>query len=384
MGALVFLKPIFDMFYAYQVLDYALLLLSIVLFLMALQRIGRHVYSIDLCVLLIMGTLTGTFLRTASGFSVYVKMVSAYMMYFIGRGFFAGKEKCKRYLLISQIIVICANFAWFAMGKGFVIWGNANTFKGLYFYKTDLAIAMVQALCTVLYFARGWGVRFATICATASMIVLSNSRAAIIIFLMVLLLYALYKWEHITGKRLIVDTKLILGGGTAVFAMLLLTVGILSLPIFDSRDFITFDLKNLFSTSNLQGRDNVWAGILTKFNAANTFEKFFGIDFVSDVWTSLKEETFDSHNSYIKIMYSTGYVGLSLFVLFAILYIRRLNKVNDRSLSYFSLTCSAVFLLQSISQASIAFTQMTWIWMLFVGISVSESVNSSALHDREK
>ena len=376
----IFLKPIVDLFYSLAVLDYAMLLMLIVYFPFAVKKLGTRVLRIDICVMLLIAISTATFLRTFSGVNVYLKIVTGYMMYFLGRGFAKQLRETKTALVRAQIIVLAVNLICLLVGNGFTIWGNAKTFRGLYFYKSDLAIAMIQACSAVLFFSSNPFYKLAATLAAGIMILLANSRAAIIIYMVVLLVYFLFRRERVTKKRFEIRLKTIVLSALLVFTALVLTVAIISLPIFENMNFISFDLTNLFSTSNLQGRDNVWKGIFAVFNEAGTLQKLFGVDYVSDVYVSPVGATFDSHNSYVKLLFSTGYVGLGLYLVFLIFYVKHLNRLNDRALFYFCLSSLGVFLLQSISQASIAFTQMTWIWMYFAGVSVTAGLTGRAQH----
>ena len=160
--------------------------------------------------------------------------------------------------------------------------------------------------------------------------------------------------------------------GVALIAGIFLIIYILSLPVFEQFHYINFhvsSISDIFGASNTQGRNVVWSNILYNWRQAPLLSRWFGVDFVTDHW-----KEFDSHNSYIKILYSTGIAGITVFIAFIFDILRKLNGVRDRSLFYFTLASMMIFVIQSMSQASIDFTQMTWIFMFFTGCSMSQAM----------
>lgn len=368
---MIFFKPIADMFYSLAILDYAMMAVALVFFLLSFRKI--RVYHVEDClVFAFMILLCSTLIRSRSGFNHFIKMLSAFMLYFIGRGFYKDVPKAEKGLVAGNYVVLLTNLAMFVLGIGFVVWGNARTFRGSYFYKTDFSIAMVYVIASFLFLQNPpklmalaeWAV-------ILFLVVLSNTRAALLILVLVFGLWILYLRERETKKSMKITLKYALAVLVGVFAAIFIVMKILSLPMFENYHFITFrfnKLSDLLNASNTQGRNVIWANLLETYRHASWTEHAIGIDFISDVWNG-----YDAHNAYLKILFSTGYIGLGTFVAFILVYVSRMNRLTDRSLFYFNLSILLTFLMQSMSQVSIDFTQMTWVFMFFAGAAVSES-----------
>ena len=119
-----------------------------------------------------------------SYFSLYCKLVSPFFLYFWGRLFCSiSFYACCSFLKYGYIVVFIINIIFFY--KGFQIWGDANTFSGLFYYKTDMALSIV-ALLTFILVSPNFKF-FSFIGATSILIllfvlILSNSRISYFVF----------------------------------------------------------------------------------------------------------------------------------------------------------------------------------------------------------
>ena len=359
------------MFYQYQILDYMLMAAAVVAFLYYGSKI-KKLYTVDCLAFLFVVLLTCTLIRTETGFTHFVKMASAFMLYFIGRGFDSDIHKVESSLLKANVIVVFVNTMMFIAGEGFLQWGSARTFRGMYFYKSDFSIAMIYAIAAFC-FLRKHDLKFQIPCwvLISFLVLMSNTRIALIILVLVFGLWLLYLFERKTNKLIRINLFYVVFSLLTVFAAVFLLRRILNLSAFSQYHFLNFEFESLsdvMNSQNTQGRNEVWEIILNKYKEADPFKQAFGIDFISDRW-----KIFDSHNGYLKILFCTGYVGLTTFILFVLCYITHLNKLGDRSLFYYNLSLIVTFLSQSISQSSIDFTQMTWVLFFFMGYVVSKS-----------
>lgn len=363
------------MFYAISYLDYALMAAATVFFLFGVRKL-KKLYMVDYFAFAFMALLCLTMIRTGTGINQFIKMLSGFMLYFIGRAYYKEIRRVEKSLIMANYIVVATNLAMFVMGAGFVVWGSASTFRGMYYYKTDFSIAMIYAISAFAFLQNPprsilcieWAV-------IAYLILRSNTRAALLILILVFGLWFLYQYEKNNHKPLKINLKYAVLIVISLVAALFIVVRVLSLSVFDDYHFISFNfstISDLLNTSNTQGRNVIWNNLLRNFREASWIQKLIGIDFVSDYWNGL-----DAHNAYLKILFSTGILGLLIFFGFVGTYIRRLNKLKDRSLFYFNLSILLTFMLQSISQSSIAYTQMTWVFLCFSGMAVTESYNKT-------
>lgn len=378
MAYLIFAKTIADMFYAFSWLDYLLMGVAVIFFILSFRK-HKDFHTEDFFAFVFMALLCLTMVRTGTGFNHFVKMLSGFMLYFIGRGYYSEVQPAEKALVVGNYIVVLTNLAMFLLGIGFVTWGSASTFRGIYYYKTDFSIAMIYALSAFMFF-RNTQLGFAVIewVVISYLILRSNTRAAMLILVLVFGLWILYLHERKTQKPVRINIKYVIGIALGLVVALFLVVRVLSLPVFAQYHFISFNfnsLSDLFNTSNTQGRNIIWDSLLMNYRRAGWLKRAIGIDFISDSWNGL-----DAHNAYLKILFSTGYIGLAAFLGFLVFYIRRLNRLKDRSLFYFNLSILITFIVQSMTQSSIDFTQMTWVFLFFAGAAVSESYQ----HDTEE
>ena len=89
MTVFLFLKQIVDLLYPYRWLDY--LMVFLVIFLLAYQillvrpSIQEHFTLSDGIVIFLGGLLTLSFIKNTDGYGIYFKVLSAFLMYFVGR-----------------------------------------------------------------------------------------------------------------------------------------------------------------------------------------------------------------------------------------------------------------------------------------------------------
>lgn len=378
---LLLLKPITDMFYQYQVLDYAMMGLAILALLINVRKI-KHLYWVDLIVLAIVTILSFTLIRSGfSGVVIYIKMISAYLLYFIGRSCGNRLFKERKYLVYAEVIVLLANCFSLVTRSGFQTWGHATTFSGLYFFKTDLALAMVYAVVTLLYLSDfKWIYILVASLLGVIMIFLSNTRMDMVIMLVLLFVYVLYIREKKSRKLLRINMRFVVIGITSLVGGIYIISKILTLPAFRSFNYISFSFNKLFdlyNASNTSGRTVVWDAILRIFNSKPLIQRLIGIDFVSDYYL-----TYDSHNAYIKMMFTGGYICLGLFILLLFMHIAKLNNTKNRNMFYFNLSVLIAFTLQSVSASTVIYTQSTWIFMLFFGAIIT-SWKTVPIEDKE-
>lgn len=378
MALFLFLKIIIDMLYFIPALDYILMIIAILYFIVSIRRI-KSINSTDGFAIAFMLLLCLTMLKNMTGFTNFVKMISGFMLYFIGRGY--SNELCniEKSVVNANKIVLFVNAALLFLGYGLITWGNANTFRGVYYYKTDLAFAMIYTICSFLFFKKQKKkMIIAEWLLILYMIFRSNCRMALMVILLVFVLWLLSIKENISNRRLNINIKIVALSLLVFGGSIFIVSWFSNLPIFSKYNFIGISFtsfSDLFNERNTQGRNVIWRYILDKYNNSDLFERLFGIDFVSDRWNTL-----ESHNSYIKILFSTGITGLIVFLCFIASYVKKLNKVNDRSLFYYNVSILCTFLLQSISQSAIDFTQMTWLFLFFAGCSVSLSEKNMTNH----
>ena len=137
------------------------------------------------------------------------------------------------------------------------------------------------------------------------------------------------------------------------------------------------DSDSLYDNANTQGRNVMWEEIYENFTKSGFFSRLFGVDLISD--TSMG---FDSHNAYVKILYSSGYCGLALFAIISLRLAKVLNRMKNmgqRNLFYLTIGFLTIFYIAGFSASTIVFTQISWFAFFFAGACVSNVSQSKRL-----
>ncbi len=423
---LLFFKPIVDMLWDVAILDYALLVYAIAILAYNLIKrpdVFKRFRLMDYLCFAILFLMVLAFFRNTDGFRVFVKTASQFILFFIGRYCHEETDKCITALRYSSFVVVGVNalvlFIGLFNGLGFQMWGGALTFSGTYFFKTDLALAMTQCLIFILFVKKLRWYNYTLAALASVMIFLSNARISFVIAFMIFGLAFLYKISRFFKRRIrIFDLRLIATMGICV-ALAIASLFVLSklpiaeslghislsvdnsqvqgdLPITDgggntvtdtdgdstvdeeaeSNEFTFATIKNkivslwlkVYTPANTQGRSTIWRYLVEDFSSRDIASKLFGIDFVSDLYEVMPGFFADSHNAYLKTMYSIGIVGLVLFFAFLIIVILKLTYKSQNKIFFIVVQLMCVLLTVSFTTPACQTTQYTWVPMMFLGL----------------
>ncbi|OXX83015.1 hypothetical protein AVM15_13885 [Paraclostridium benzoelyticum] len=207
------------------------------------------------------------------------------------------------------------------------------------------------------------------------MVILSNSRMMSLIYLVVLYIMYLEYREIKTGKRYKFDLKLIIKVGVIfITAIFIYSYLVESIPWFKENGFIGFEINNisdLFDSSNSQGRNEIWSQLSQVFEGFNIREKLIGGSITSDK-AIVNGQLHDSHNTYLKLLFCTGYIGVILFCSLLIISIYYTNHIKDIEFKYTYIMLAITYMISGLSNSNIVFTQQTWIFMFYMGILVNK------------
>lgn len=417
---LLFFKPLVDMFYSVALFDYLILAYAIILLGYTVVKrplILKNLKFIDYLTLVVVFLMFLAFFRNTSGFRIFVKTASQFLLFFIGRFCTEDVKPCIKVLKVSSTIVILANFICFVTGlfngAGFKLWGNALTFCGLYYFKTDLSIAILQSMVFILMSDKLKWYDYALTGVSLVMIFMSNARIGFVIAFMLFGLIVLKNTEHRFKKNIkVFDYRLILTEIACAALSLLVMTSLAKTPLYEKLGFISAKLdpdttqnsdamldinssgtasgsethhdSNIFkriigrvyTSSNTQGRSEIWNMLCRDFTSRSAASQIFGIDFVSDQYEIQPGFFPNAHNSYLKTMYSIGILGLALFVTFMIYLIYEFGRVKNRTLFYVTVQLVCILVISCVSNNSIEYTQFTWLTMFFVGMLFGKSEES--------
>lgn len=371
MTIFLFLKQIVDVLYPYRWLDY--LMVFFVIFLLIYQillvrpSIQEHFTLSDSIILFLSGLLTLSFIKNIDGYGIYFKVLSAFLMYFVGRVYYDRIQECVGALVSSSYIVIYVNFFYRIFHTGFRL-GVQNAGGDLYYYDTDMAFAMILGIVFIGMLGRNTVLKFVTVFLVCPYMVL-NSDAGIqkALLFVVYVLMVIYVVEKGMNKQRAANGMLIVTIGA-----LLAAVGILLLPVFTDFD-VTGMLGALdggiFNRDNMLGRYYGWREIWQYIGKGSLMNRMFGTDLCSE---QLHNSIFSNMGSlYMKCLYSMGYAGILLLVAFVFSIVYYVIKVKDRKTFYITVLLAVMLLATGVTVSSMESTQMSWFPMMFAGMVVS-------------
>lgn len=251
-----------------------------------------------------------------------------------------------------SLATILANAALLPLDRGWVYWGDIRTFKGLYYFKTDLAYSLVFATLGLAAWQRFrltplliLGMSLATV-----QIVLANSRLNYLLFALAVLVIAVkagMRPQTLARNGLIVA----LLAGVAAY-------------LYDPSRLLGFDWFNEGKLT--QGRNQIWdvmvgEGLLNYSAVEWLFGKGLFADLRLFAENVSKGEAHNAHNEWLHLLITQGVFGTALYIL---LWVSLLGYLSARTLEPWSrglpALAIALFLLQSMTAVVSAFATKTW------------------------
>ncbi len=360
----LFAKQLVDMFYQHQILDYIMVVLVFLLLIyqIALVRPNfRKRFMLTDGIIILLGLLlTATFIRSGNGYQIYFKVMSAFLLYFVGRVYYDRIKESYGGLTLAAYLVIYINFFTRLYHFGFAFWKVQNAGGDLYYYDTDMAFAMILAMVFISMFGKNTIFKIITIFIICPyMVFFSDAGIQMALMIAIYTILAIYLVElagrnrKLTGILLVVT---ILG--------LLAIVAVIYMPVlgFDDPELIINLFQgHFFNNSNMYSRYVEWGKILDSCGHEG-ISPFLGSGMGAEIIIQ---------SLYIKIFYSLGYLGLALVVVLITSIMYYVIKVNDRKTFYLAVIMAVLLLGSGVTVNSIESTQMSWFPLLFSGMVIS-------------
>jgi hypothetical protein len=264
-------------------------------------------------------------------------------------------------LVIAAVLTIVVNAALLPFGIGWIQWGAVRTFKGFYFFKTDLAYALVFSVLVLAFFARNrlnlW--LSGLILLAAVQVVLSNSRLNYATLACVVGFVAL-------KQGLSLRFLLRLGVLAGVFGL------IVALVVSPER-LLGFDTTNMRAFS--QGRSDLWASLWAGIRDFSPREWLFGLGYFGDS-KLVAEYNFDgqavhnAHNELLHLVSTQGLIGLAAYVGLWVGMYRMCRPSNAPAWARGTLAMAALlFVLQGMTTVMSPLATKTWpLVMVFLAV----------------
>lgn len=367
MTLFLFLKQIVDMMYQYRILDYIMVIWVVLLLLyqMALVRpnIKKSITCADGIVLLLGALLTVNFIRAQSGYQIYFKVMSAFLMYFVGRIYYDRIRECYGALVTASYFVVYVSLIERFHRFGLALGAVRDAGGGLYFYDTDMAFAMILAMVFIAMFGKNSVFKLITIFVVCPyMVLFSDAGIQAMLMLAVYVVIAIYIMELIFCKKKMFNYLLML-----IILGLTIIVVFIYLPVFgvENTELMTqvFDSRFLNSAS-MNDRYTAWQEALEEIAQSGAIGRIFGVGMGAEITI---------RSLYIKIYYSMGCVGLLLSVMLIIAIMYYVTREEDRKTYYLAVIMAIMLLGTGVTVNSMESTQMSWFPLLFAGMVVSSA-----------
>ena len=389
MTIFLFLKQIVDIFYQYRFLDYVLVLFAISLLayqiwlkksdkLASVKNKDQYKIKLTLtdtciCYFILIATLK-YLVFSSTNLETYGKLLSAFLMYFIGRLCKERIEECTRALAIAAYIVIYANVI-----NRYIYLGYGGFFKSkvsdgcLYYFDTDLSYAMLIGLIFVAMYAKNSVLKFVTVFITCPFMIL-HSGADIQKVLLVVTYIVLFVFigERAVKRRRISDYFLPI----ALILLCVILIGLI-LPVFTNNNnsiLLVFINSRITDTNTLIERYSEWKNAKSIFDNSSLLWKCVGLG-----TTSIGVVI----NQYLHIFFYYGYIGVIATIGIIISSTFSAIHTKERKTYYVSIMLAIVFLGTCIVINGMDRTQMSWFLFIFLGM-VQIMPNKSGKNEQKK
>lgn len=374
MTILLFLKQIVDIFYQYRFLDYVLVLFAISLLAYQIwlrkpdkittinnyTQYKKIITITDICIGYFITITTLKYLIFSSiNLELYGKLLSAFLMYFIGRLCKERIEECTRALAISAYIVIYVNVIYRYLHFGYDRFFSSKVSGGcLYYFDTDLSYAMLIGLIFVAMYAKNSVLKFVTIFITCPFMIM-HSGADIQKVLLVIIYIVLFVFigERAVKRRRISDYLLPI----ALIVLCVVLIGLI-LPVFtNNNNSLLLKLINskVTDTNTLIDRYTEWKKAKSVFSGSSLVWKWAGLGNAS-IGVVI--------NQYLHIFFNYGYIGIIATI--AIIFSSTFSAIhtNERKTFYVSIMLAIVFLGTCVVINGMDRTQMSWFVIMYMGL----------------
>lgn len=357
---LLMAKPLTDAFFEVESVKYGymLLLLFAALFAKYGQVIqgssadprNKSLLAFIILIVLYFYYQFGLAITYGGSFSEMFKIVSPFVFFVLVA---YGADRWLIYALaIGAVLTIIINAALLPFDYGWVMWGDVKTFKGYYYFKTDLAYALCFSVLLYAFFIhnRITPVLALLIFIAALEVVLANSRLNYLSFLMVVIFLALKEGFSV---RSIISYSFLLG-----------VLGLVAVLLYDPTKLLGFDTTNVAAFT--QGRSVTWDHLVASLLDFSPIEWLFGKGAFADLMLSQDingagQVAHNAHNEILHLIYTQGVTGV-VFYLFLWFMMFKMSHTPDmpkwaRGTDTLALS---LFILQGTTAVLSSFATKTW------------------------
>ena len=252
---------------------------------------------------------------------------------------------------------------------------HEGSWRGIYTHKNGLGREMVSAFIIFLLLLRNgsyYWLKVLGLCASFSLLLLSNSKTALVIFpTMLLVVTACYMLRLYYKLMVVVISSIALTSG-----------GLLLILVLNSKRLLALVGKDL----TLTGRTDIWMQTINNIGE----RPFLGYGY-QGFWRGWNSESSDillregwlvnhAHNGFLELCLELGLLGLVIFLLgFCIVWVRSIRqlRMTRRAEQIWPVVFIAFMVLSNLTETSLVeYNSIHWVLYVAIGFSVSLPRNS--------
>ncbi len=357
---LVMVKPLTDAFYEVEEVKYVYILLLVgsalfAKFGLVIQGVkanprNKGLFSYLWLIMFYFLFHYGLALFNGGSFSEMFKIVSPFVFFVLVA--YAGDRWMIYALAGAAVLTVVVNAALMPFDFAWVNWGTVRTFKGYYYFKTDLAYALSFSVLIFAFFEKN---RITPALALLMLIaavevVLANSRLNYLSFLCVVIFIAA---KEGISFRSVVRYSLIFG-----------LLGVIAALLYDPEKLLGFDFDDIAAFT--QGRNVTWEHLMIELEHYRLVDWLFGKGVYADLILSsqlarLGAVAHNAHNEILHMVYTEGILG---FLFYIVLWVKTFRMSIGTGLPPWARGSGAValtlFLLQGLTAVVSSFATKTW------------------------
>ncbi|WP_177201546.1 hypothetical protein [Butyrivibrio proteoclasticus] len=353
------------MLYKWQWLDIAMVLLAfgmlVYQYLLIRPEIKKEFRPADAVVAALALLSTISFIRDISAYQAYIKVMSAFLLYFMGRLYYDRILECDDALALSSYFIVYINFIHRIVRFGGYFLQVKNADGDFYFYDTDMAYAIVLAFIFIAMFARNSVFKFITIFLVCPyMVICSDAGIQTILLAVIAVVLLMYVMEVALKKK-----RLAMAGLGLLIIGLMVAVALIYIPVLTSDTSGTwtiFGRNTVLDVANMESRYVEWQQTFEVRKPITLLEILFGISFNTHL---------PLMSLYLKTLYSIGVVGMLFVALFMIFVFKAAYRGEDRKSFYITVMVAILMLGSGVTFNTMESLQMSWFMMLFAGMVIS-------------
>ncbi len=363
MNLFLFAKQFVDMLYPYRGLDYIMVFIALYMIgyqiVLARTDVVRNSTLQDYIFVLIAMILSGHFIFTRNGFHPYVKVLSAILIYFLGRICYERVLECNRALVSASYLIIYINFFYrlWKFGAGLLRVHDAG--GDLYYYDADMAFAVILSTVFIAFLGKTTIYKLVTLLfISPCMVIFSEAGIQTILLFGIYGIILIYLVEKLLRKRKISSMLL-----CSLVIVLILSIIFVHLPVFGvmQQEWVAHLLTNsLIEGKNMFRLYQSWNVALQQWWNSGWPYRLLGCGVNRGI-----------ESIYIKTLYSTGIIGFVLSIYCVFNSVKQIKYVGERRMLYLMVACFVLFLGSGVMNNSLESTQMSWFPFLYMGVVAS-------------